>query len=248
VRKILITGTLLCMLVLLAGTANASDGVLHRPIEDFVNRQGRYCLYYDKEWGYQEDPCTEKNSILIVPPVANFPAWTDFETGRAMSVDFAGLADYHPAEGAFGTTTHGSVTERALPDGRAEVEVRLITKNALTWVTNNADDWNAPLLFGHRADDVVDNGAEPALGHSLLYLKFINNKPPGSDLPDLVELFFFPSEGMEWEYVSTYAFANGPLRELFGVPDGTRGRAETAQIGTPDEFTEERIDLRVLGH
>jgi hypothetical protein len=73
-----------------------------------------------------------------------------------------------------------------LADGRAEVEVRLQTENALTWVTDGCNDFATdPLLFGHRAPDVL-GGAEPGLCDSFLQLTFMNTAP-GAPLPDLIQ-------------------------------------------------------------
>jgi hypothetical protein len=218
-----------------------------RPIEDFVETQGTFCIG------------VEPNCFLIVPPIDNFIGASDPDTGRLASVDYAGLAnEWIEGESggavSFGTETSGTVVERPLEDGRAEVLVLLKTRNALTWVTEGADFTNA-LLFGNRAPDVLNDSEEPALGNSFLQVKFINTAP-GDPLPDLIQLIFFPEEGQEQLFFALRASAKGELKETFGVPDGTPGKATVTQTGlfmTPfmgaveDGFPVERIKLQKIG-
>jgi hypothetical protein len=238
-----------------------------RPIEDFVDRQGTFCIDATFDVSY-EDEIVDGNFVgncqtgapplLFVPPIANFIGTADPEEGRSASIDYAGLADYW-AGGAFGTTFDGSVIERPLADGRAHVEVVLRTGNALTWVVDG-DDFNGPLLFGNRAPDVQE-GAEAALGSSSVQLKFINTAP-GEELPDLLQLLAFPDEGQEVISIKINNKATGPLTELFGVPEGTPGLNTGTQIGllgntncgdaespsaVADCFPVEKISLRAIG-
>ena len=241
-----------------------------RPINDFLARQGTFCLDINFEGTYVDeivdgnfvgDCPTGASPLLLVPPIANFIGNSDPDTERLASVDYAGLADYW-AQGAFGTTFSGQVIERPLGDGRALVEVLLHTDNALTWVVDDPGltfNFNGPLLFGNRAPEVA-NGAEAALGKSNWKVKFINTAP-GADLPDLIQLFFFPVGGQELLSSQSNNQAKGPLTELFGVPDGTPGLTHGVQvnlIGNPqcgaespsavaDCFPAERIELQAVG-
>src|SRR5262249_54563265 len=142
--------------------------------------------------------------------------------GQSMSIDYAGIADAYYG-GAFGTTFDGTITERPLADGRAEVTVLLHTKNALTYVLQGYDFAGSPLLFGARPtpDGLEGNGA---LGDSLLAVKFINTKP-GAPLPDLLQLFNDPAPGQVPLAISIKAAASGEFA------DGTPGRAEMTQTG-----------------
>jgi hypothetical protein len=234
-RKLLVVSVLLLLTIAVAGEGVVVAAAGQRPIEDFVNAQGTYCI--DDGGG---------GCYLFVPPVANFIGWTDSAREIAASVDYAGLANAW-AGYAFDTETTGTVTERPLPDGRAEVHVRLHTTNALSWVVDGFD-FNGPLLFGHRAPD-VQAGAEPALGESFLHVRFINTAP-GAPLPDLIQLFVAPEEGQELEFISFYARANGPLA------DGTPGRLQVVQTGllmtgfqgaVADGFPVESIILKAVG-
>ena len=241
-RKIFVVTVLLLVTTLVAGQGltMAAEGMIvtaaeERPIEDFVDAQGTFCI--DDGSG---------GCFLFVPPVANFLGWSDPKEEISASVDYAGLADAY-ANGAFGTETTGTVTERPLKDGRAEVHVKLHTTNALSWVVDGFD-YTGPLLFGHRAPEVLA-GAEPALGESFLHVKFINTAP-GDPLPDLIKLLVDPEPGQELVFLSFHARADGPLA------DGSPGRVEVVQTGlfmtefqgaTADGFPAEKIILQAVG-
>lgn len=235
-RRILLVGTLLCIGIFLTGTASASNAAVQRPIEDFVDQQGTFCI-----------PDGAGGCFLIVPPIENFIGWTDAMTGIGASVDYAGLADDWAA-GAFGTETTGTVTERPLPDGRAEIHVRLRTENALTFVVAGGDFAGGELLFGNRAPEVLA-GAAPALGESFLHVRFVNTAP-GDPLPDLIQLLIAPEPGQELKFIAFKANVSGPL------PDGTPGRVTVVQTGlfmTPfkgavaDGFPAEFIKIHAAG-
>ncbi len=234
-RKLLVVSVLILVTVAVAGEGLIVAAAGQRSIEDFVNAQGTFCI--DDGSG---------GCYLFVPPVANFIGWTDVAEEISASVDYAGLADAY-AGGAFGTETTGTVTERPLKDGRAEVHVRLHTTNALSWVVDGLD-FNGPLLFGHRAPDVL-TGAEAALGESFLHVKLINTAP-GAPLPDLIQLLVAPEPGQELVFLSFTARADGLLA------DGTPGRLQVAQTGlfmtafkgaTADGFPVENIILSAVG-
>jgi hypothetical protein len=245
-----------------------------RPIEDFIDRQGTFCIDINFATSYEDEivdgnfvgdegNCqTGQPPLLFVPPIANFNGASDPEQLRLASIDYSGLAD-HWAGGAFGTTFSGKVIERPLADGRAHVTVLLRTQNALTWVVDDPDqtfDFNGQLLFGNRAPEVV-SGAEPALGSASINLEFINTEP-GADLPDVLQVLFFPEPEQEVLRFNVNNKANGPLTWLFGVPEGTPGLNIGTQVGllgnpncgnvdSPsalvDCFPVERINLREVG-
>lgn len=243
-----------------------ADDVTIRPIEDFLDRQGKYCLDVNFAGSY-EDQIVDGNFVgncstgapplLFVPPIANFLGSSDPGTARSSSVDYAGLADYW-AGGAFGTTFSGTVIERDLADGRAWVEVSLNTDKALTWVVDGFD-FDGPLLFGSRAPEAAA-GADSALGSSHYAVTFINTAT-GADLPDLIQLAFFPEAGQELVSLKNNNQARGPLTANFGVPEGTPGRTHTVQVGlfgnpqcgvdspsaVADCFPAEKIFLQITG-
>lgn len=233
-----------------AGAATAEQGALMpgfalmggdrtRPIADFVDRQGTFCL-----------PDGAGGCVAFVPPVRNFVGTDNILDGlqaqdpadyRFASVDYAGLAEKWLQEASggaatFGTTTSGTVVERPLPDGRAKVHVNLHTRNALTWVVAPVDDGDdnpyAPnpfpdgaLLFGYRAPDLLNAAGDglrsdrrPGLSDVRFSVEFINTAP-GAPLPDLNQLLSsFAEPGSEFQAIWLEAHGDGPLRPAFGVP------------------------------
>jgi hypothetical protein len=193
---LIVTATFLLTLYggLSLGFVQASEAT-ERPISDFLERQGDFCLNADLSGGFYQgdrtEPCDPDTTILLVPPIKNFIGWGDPAANLNASVDYAGLAD-DVLGGSLGTEFEGKVTERPLPDDRAEVKVHLETENALTFVVEGSD-FNVEPLFGERVaeDETIQN---PVLGESKLELVFINKKL-GDPLPDLIQLVFFPEEG-----------------------------------------------------
>lgn len=218
-----------------------------RPIADFLSAQGTFCL-----------PDGGGGCLLFVPPVPNFLGLsTPGPPVRCASVDYAGVANaWLISQGgtALGTQTGGTIVERTLPDGRAELTVLLSTKKALTWVVDGCDFAGGTLLFGRRTPDVLA-GLQPSLGDSFMQWVFINTAP-GDPLPDLVQLLNVPLPGQELRFVGFRAQADGELRAAFGVPDGTPGQATIVQTAvlmasfkgaTADGFPAEMVNLKVTG-
>ena len=235
---IAVTGLLLAIA---APPAMAQERATQRPIEDWIEQQGTYCF-----------PDGSGGCLLFVPPIENFFGFTDPGSERAASVDYAGLANdwIEEASGgstSFGTTFSGSITERPLSDGRAEVNVRLRTDNALAWVVDGFDFATGDLLFGNRAPDVLA-GDEPALVSSHLTLRFINTAP-GAPLPDLIQLLVEDFEALR--FIGFEANGEGPLAD-----DGGRGKLQVVQRGlfmtssqsaVADSFPVEKILLKPVG-
>ena len=188
--------------------AAAQAEVTERPISDFLETQGTF------DFGF-----------LVVPPVPNFLGFIGENAELSMAIDYAGLAD-DTCDAISGTTIAGSVTEKPLPDGRAEVTVQLRTTGAIAWVIEGADFGNGPVIFGVRWEEdqggnCVIDGA-PALGNSLLKVTFTNTAP-GAPLPDLIQLLVAPEPGQELLAFFADADASGTL------PDGTPARAGSDQ-------------------
>jgi hypothetical protein len=262
--RLLQLGIALLGLCVSIATANAAQ----RPIADFLSAQGSYFLALDAAGNVD---CVASHSrlpgegdgFLWVDPIRNFTGWSDPSPDRPyfLSMDYAGLAEaWLIANGmSLGTTFSGSISERALPDGRAEVSVILLTRNALAWAGDMTTGGFADgeLVFGYRAPDVLA-GAPPALGDSLLQITFIN-AAPGAPLPDLQELMFCRAQDLLT--MSASITATGALRPQFGVPDGTPGMLHTRQTGlirvagqandnsrvARDSFPAERITIKPVG-
>lgn len=251
---------ILFALVVLATPTLVQGRTIQRPIQDFVTQQGTFCI---------DDGAS--GCLLFVPPDPNFIGWSnDFDKDNDgvqdkaalfTGIDYAGLVDAYP-DGKEPKIT-GTVTERRLKDGRAEVTVLLHTKNANVWVVEldlagDVSDQiaNKATLFGHRPVDVL-NGEGQALADTFLHVVFINTAP-GAPLPDLIRFVVGATEpGQELKFLSFSAHAQGPLTTEFGVPEGTPGKCTVIQTGLfmtqgqgliPDSFPAEDINLNVIGH
>jgi len=222
----------------------ASQAV-QRPISDFLSMQG--------------------TTMVFNTPVPDQIGWVNNPPTLFALFDYAGLAAKYLQDN-FGilldTTTSGSITERPLPDGRAESTVILHTKRALTWAAGPAPDPNVtPPSFGYRpAEIAADPSKVPALGESHLHVVF-KNPAPGADLPDLVDAFILgnAAPGQELVFLAFRGTATGPLRAPSGLgPEGTPGRCFVVQTGilfrgpfkgaTADGFPAELVELRRIGH
>jgi hypothetical protein len=251
-RRALIAVAALIIMVQ-AGSAQAAT---QRPIEDFLDAQGTFCVTPSLLGGQLPDGAivNGEGCVIFVPPVANFIGWNDLLQARGASIDYAALADDFLG-GLLDTQPSGSITERALADGRAEVKVTLHTRNALTWVTDGVESFATdPLLFGNRAPE-IQSGAEPALCDAEFRVVFINTAP-ADPLPDLLQIIIAPELGQELRLLAIRCNATGELRAAFGVADGTPGLANIVQSGLfitssqrflEDAFPVERIDLKPVG-
>lgn len=243
------------------------DQTTTRPISDFISTQGTWCNPFGPPF---RDGCAYE-FIDYTPILNNVIGFSSTNAvNRLAFVDYAGLAnDWIVSQGStcpsgsMGTTMEGTITERPLKDGRAEVDVQLHTKNALTYAfsgdgNGNYTDWEGQtsLLFGHAPREVCA-GADAALGDSYLGLKFINTAP-GARLPDFVQLAYSPDPGQELREVIFQSESSGTLRANFGVADGTPGRCMVSEtglfmsgfhgkVGVNGGFPAEVVDLEVTG-
>jgi hypothetical protein len=199
----------------LLASRRADAGTVQRPLSDFLSTQGTFCF-----------PDGMGGCLLFFPPVPLYLGENNADSSLVAWVDYAGVANTW-ANGAFGTQFNGTVTERSLSDGRAQVDVVLHATHALTFVT--AGNPPAPLLFGHYAPDVLA-GQDGAFATSSLETSFINTAP-GAALPDLIQLLFLPAPGQEAVLINVQATAKGTLRSAFGVRDGTPGMLTVAENG-----------------
>ncbi len=215
-----------------------------RPLSDFLSAQG--------------------STSTFIPPLPDFIGWSNNNPQTLFaSVDNLGLvSSYLASHGGpvLGTQVSGSVRERPLADGRAEVTVIIHSTNALTWVTPLPSDnlATSPLLFGYRGTDLLTNPAlTPALSSAEMKVVF-KNTAPGAALPDLVVAFILGNAepGQELVMLGFKSSGFGPLHALAGVPEGTPGRCNVVQTGllmtrfmgaTADGFPAERVDLGAAG-
>jgi len=208
------TRSMIVSALLMLAAAPTFAKTTHRPIMDFVDAQGHVSF---------GPPGTQQ-----VAGVADFVGFTDTKRNRAISADYAGLAD-KALNGALGTTFDGDITERDVAGGRILVHVVLHTDNELMWVipfdfNSNANQFGEnPLLFGARPADILA-GAVPALGSSTFTLDFLTDQR-GAPLPDLEELAFHTNDLLSIRFV---AEADG----FFA--DGSAGKVQVTQVGIFD--------------
>ncbi len=238
----LATGTV--VLALSSVTVPASAG--HRALSDFTSQQGAWCAAFNDE-GLD---CAASHYGVCTADEFTFTFqlfWTDPKNGFTALIDTLGDLDAEDS----GAIVDGSVSESARPDGLAEVKVVLHSSNVQT----RAFDADFNPLFGYSARSGV-----PTRGDALAQIKF-SNTAPGAPLPDTSQIFFCPAPGQTMETFSIRAQASGPLREAFGVPEGSPGRLEVTQtglIGTSalvnphsrlavDAFPAEHVIIRATG-
>jgi hypothetical protein len=165
--------------------------------------------------------------------------WDAKAVNRAMFVDhwgthleyLAGLG-IHP-----GTTLSGTVIERPLADGRAEITASVRAKNAIAWATRGAKGYelgdDEPLLFGYLPEEIAaSSGLTPALAEAQSQFVF-TIEAPGAAIPDLADASFHNKTSYPWfqlRKASIRAAAFGELRAAFGVPEGTPGKATLIQV------------------
>ena len=244
------------------GIGGGGGAAERRPLSDFLSAQGTFC----------QDVLGDGTCYLFNPPVPNFLGFSnDTDTNNDgvpdkpqwfAGVDYAGLANGYFGD-LFDTRLSGSVFERPLADGRAEVTVTLRATGANGWVIPFdlsgdvlAQIAGATTVFGHRPEDVA-RGAEPAIGDSWLHTVFINGSQ-GAPLPDILQVVFGPGPDQELESLHFLWRGAGPLTALFGVPEGFPGRCTIQQDGVltagasyrlvgGDGFPAELIDLVATG-
>ena len=203
-----------------APVAAASPKPIHRSIQELVRAQGTLCV-----------PDGSGGCFLFSPPVENYIFFGATATEPIAAVDYAGLEDkwLRQASGgsqSFRTGFSGTVTERPLGDGRAELSIVLHTRHEVA----RAFLFDGTPIFGNTTPDVLA-GAQPAIGESTFDFVFIN-PTVGMALPDLAQIVFAANPGQVFVSSHFRAVAMGPLHAAFGVPEGTRGRMTVDMIST----------------
>ena len=240
------------VLVASTGTAITQSGrgggaPVHRPLSDFLNAQG--------------------STNIFIPPIPDFVGWTDNPPNGCnlthfASVDYAGVAaSWLVANGGPNVGTHsvGSVTERALPDGRANVIVDVTTFNAISWCLQVPinDLANDPAAYGYRATELLANPSlKPSLSTGQLHAEFTNTAP-GAPLPDLVLFIIGAAQpGQSLTNLSFRSSGSGTLHAASGFPEGTSGSMTIEETGLlthvfqgcpSDAFPVERVSLQATG-
>lgn len=210
----------------------AGKAVTHRQLEDFL-ATSRNC---PMSW---TDPSQPNINAII-------DFW-DFFASRARR----GILP----EALAATTYTGSVMERPLADGTAEITVRVHARDAFTSARIFTDQGPGPALFGYLSGEVAA-GSPPVLGHGTFSITYINTAP-AAPLPDFCDVIF--EEGNPWQVsqIQVTGSASGPIRATLGMPEGTPGRLNIVQTGrflpqaqgngVADGWPAERISIKPVG-
>ncbi len=193
----------------LASVQVNAAGTRQRPFSDWLSAQGNV----------NPGNCASTVTGWLTPDFATF--------ARA---DYSGkICDCITANGGpvFTPEFSGTVTERDLPDGTAEILV--IHRFTNTHVV--ARDQTLPTPPGEPAPAILGYNATELFGHpelqsavanGMIQVKFIIAHP-GDPLPDLSASNFLS--------LSARIQGSGPLRAAFGVDEGTPGKLLVSQTG-----------------
>jgi len=175
-----------------------------RPFSDFLDAQGSLLRpdgrpvitgWIDESFSY----------LSVVDATGKLGAWIESHGGPTI-----------------GTTVRGTVMERELEDGTAEVVVNEEFTNAYAFTRSLA----GLIVHGYPALELAGHPErQPVLAGGFLQIKF-HLSSPGAPIPDL-----FQTEDQELSSLSFRAQAFGPLRAEFGVAEGTPGSTIVSQSG-----------------
>ena len=164
------------------------------------------------------NPVTCATSILgwLTPDLATF-ALADYSGKLGQCITTHGGPAFNPE-------FSGTVTERALPDGTAEIHGDSSFYRYLCPGSDNTQAVSGTAILGYRAAELFNEPyLQSALANGMMQVKFINDYP-GAPLPDLTAIPNVLS-------VSIRIRGEGPLRAAFGVAEGTPGKLVVSQTG-----------------
>jgi hypothetical protein len=196
----------LVMTVLAIIQVNAA-GTRQRPFSDWLSAQGSAF-----------NPANCASSVLgwLTPDFATF-ARADYSGKIGNCITSHGGPVFNPE-------FSGSVTERSLPDGTAEILV--IHHFANTYVVardQTQPGIPAPAILGFNPTELFGHPElQSALASGMIKVKFIISHP-SDPLPDLSAVNFLS--------VNARFQGSGPLRAAFGVDEGTPGKVMVSQTG-----------------
>lgn len=227
-------GSALLLLGLVNSTmpsARAQGKLVKRDLQEWLDAQGSVVHPQlpktPRLFAWTNDPDINGDGLDDGP---RYIMWYDYAGVLARETSYGG--------GALGPASiDGTVTERAVGDGMAEVTVSVKLNRALIWVTTFAKDpttlpadWfrvSGPTVFGHRESEIEANpGLEPAWANIHFTATFLNEV--GADMPDLR----IASAAGRWLSFQVVLNATGPLTEAYGVPEGTPGALHWGKPGT----------------
>ena len=207
VNLILTSFVLIGLLMIgLASVQVKAAGTRQRPFSDWLNAQGTV------------NPVTCASTVI---------AWFTADFATFARADYSGkICDCITAKGGpvFTPEFRGTVTERDLPDGTAEILVNHHFTNTYVVARDQTLGGNpAPAILGYNATELFGHPElQSAVASGTIQVKFIIAHP-GDPLPDLAFINFLS--------VSARYQGSGPLRAAFGVAEGTPGKLLVSQTG-----------------
>jgi hypothetical protein len=195
------------VMTVLAITQVSAAGTRQRPFSDWLSAQGSTVV-----------PANCASTIL---------GWATPDLATFARADYSGkIGDCITNNGGpvFTPEFSGTVTERDLPDGTAEILVVHHFANTYLVARDQTQPGNPrPAILGYNPAELFGNpGLESALASGMIQVRFIIPQP-GAPLPDLNTINYLS--------LSTRFHGSGPLRAAFGVEEGTPGRVLVSQTG-----------------
>lgn len=204
------TFLLITALVLVATVGLAHPkavGTRQRPFSEWLSAQGNITV---------NATCASTVVAWLTPDFATF-ARADYAGTIGACITSHGGPEFHPEIG-------GTVTERDLPDGRAEIVVIHHFKNAYVVARDpNQPGTPSPAILGYNPGELFGHPElQSALASGVIQVKFIIDQP-GDPLPRLFNAISLS--------VNARFQGSGPLRAAFGVDEGTPGKVVVSQTG-----------------
>lgn len=195
------------VMTVLAITQVSAAGTRQRPFSDWLSAQGSTVV-----------PVTCASTVL---------GWATFDFATFARADYSGkIGNCITNNGGpvFTPEFSGTVTERDLPDGTAEILVIHHFANTYLVARDQTQAGNPrPAILGYNPAELFGNpGLQSALGSGMIQVRFIIPQP-GAPLPDLNTINYLS--------LSARIRGDGPLRAAFGVEQGTPGKVLVSQTG-----------------
>src|SRR5215218_803298 len=188
---------LISLVITVLSIVQVNAGTRQRPFSEWLAAQGA---------SFNPANCGASVFGWLTPDLATF-ARADYSGKIASCITSHGGPVFNPE-------FSGSVTERDLPDGTAEILV--IHRFAGTYAVARDNTQGGIPILGYGAVELFGHPElQSGLGSGMMQVKFINPYP-GAPLPDVVSINLLS--------ISSRIRGEGPLRAAFGVTEGTPGK------------------------
>ncbi|HVE60126.1 MAG TPA: hypothetical protein VNB22_25145 [Pyrinomonadaceae bacterium] len=207
IKNFVLIGLVMTVLAIMQVSA---AGTRQRPFSDWLSAQGS---------SVNPSNCAASVTGWLTPDFATF-ARADYSGKIGNCITMHGGPVFNPE-------FSGTVTERDLPDGTAEILVIEHFANTYVVARDNTQPvppgFPAPAILGFNSNELFGHPElQSAVASGMIQVKFIIEHP-GDPLPDLVAIDFLS--------LSARFQGSGPLRTAFGVDEGTPGKVVVSQTG-----------------